>query len=359
MVETKGLENMSKRIVAVVSIAVLFLLVSSLLVGVTSAGSLSVEVGSEEMVITTEYAGVESNPDVVKLKSDFLEAWVVPNRGLLLYKLLHRPTGTSVLYYTPTPSPYKGEMGRYTFEFGGEYLLTPWNERDWQPMIQEYEIEEETADSLKVRVTGSSPETGIVANVVVSMSSPGTEIVFHVELTNGGKNPVGFRRVERTVFDASEGRLSLPVEEIRVTESGGDWPSEEGSLEWPQPWVYTKDMKGYGKFVAETPEFGISHGSFKVTKRVDFPRDVSTQVTYYEQGYDDYPFSRDILHVETWADEEVSLHPGESIEYDIRFEVEAEVEEPKDRLPQVLVIVGAVVVVVLVIVALARKRVRG
>ncbi len=357
MVETKGLENMSKRIVVVVLVVVLFLLVSPLLAEGTS-GSLRIEVDNEEMVITTEYAGVESNPDVVKLKSDFLEAWVVPNRGLLLYKLLYQPTGTSVLYHTPTPSPYKGEMGRYTFEFGGEYLLTPWNERDWQPMIQEYEIEEETADSLKVRVTGSSPETGIVANVVVSMSSPGTEIVFHVELTNGGKKPVGFKRVERTVFDASEGRLSLPVEEIRVTESGGDWPSEEGSLEWPQPWVCTKDMKGYGKFVAETPEFGISHGSFKVTKRVDFPGDVSTLVTYYEQGYGDYPFSRDILRVETWADEEVSLHLGESIEYDIRFEVEAEVEEPKDRLPQVLVIVGAVVVV-LVIVALARKRVRG
>lgn len=357
MVETKGLENMSKRIVAVVLVVVLFLLVSPLLAEGTSE-SLRIEVGNEEMVITTEYAGVESNPDVVKLKSDFLEAWVVPNRGLLLYKLLHQPTGTSVLYYTSTPTPYKGEMGRYTFEFGGEYLLTPWNERDWQPMIQEYEIEEETADSLKVRVTGSSPETGIVANVVVSMSSPGTEIVFHVELTNGGKKPVGFRCVERTVFDASEGKLSLPVEEIKVTESGGDWPSEEGSLEWPQPWAYTKDMEGYGKFVAETPEFGISHGSFKVTKRVDFPGDVSTIVTYYEQGYGDYPFSRDILRVETWADEEVSLHPGESIEYDIRFEVEAEVEEPKDRLPQVLVIVGAVVVV-LVIVALARKRVRG
>ncbi|MFQ5796922.1 MAG: hypothetical protein ACE5JP_18025, partial [Candidatus Bipolaricaulia bacterium] len=121
-----------------------YLVCASLLLGIWGFGGTGSTVSSQEgcrltirediyFLPPSELADTKSFPETLVLENETITAWVMPNRGRLIFEMILKETGHSQLLTNPTPLPLRFQ-GVYTFEFGGVYSTFPWNRRDQQPL---------------------------------------------------------------------------------------------------------------------------------------------------------------------------------------------------------------------------------
>ncbi len=327
----------------------------------TAVGSeepLELNIEQKHMKETTEMGAIEHEPDIVQVAGENLEIWMVPNRGLPIYKLFYRPEEKNILYSDPHPDPYEFEPGRFTFEFGGLYLLNPWNLRDQQPVLMHYEILREDPDVIEIEIAGEDPETGLVTRIIAKLELPGNRLNLNVELINESNEDLTFSELERIAIDASkDGELDIPVEEVDIIKSEEGWPEDEGISNWPAEWSSFNDMEGYGQFSADTNNFEISYGTFRLIKEFNSERDTKTEVTYVDEELEDYPFTSDLIRFETKLETDLKLEPGQSFDYDITLELES--EDIEEEFPIYMAIFILIVVIVTIAITLVSYKKRS
>lgn len=209
----------------------------------------------------SELADTKSYPEVLILENDFVTAWLVPNRGRLIFDLVFRETGHSQLLATPNPRPLRF-LGTYTFEFGGIYATFPWNKRDQQPLNLSFEVlqGEETCEVL---MRSQDPETGVQFSGRVYLPSVGTEVRIFIVLTNPTSNawtiPFGIVALVRPGGAMThDAELIIPTESVRVGLNQDGWMGPEGTqVRWPASWTWWGGFQGAGWFYVDLEDLHI------------------------------------------------------------------------------------------------------
>lgn len=211
----------------------------------------------------TEMAGEKLYPDVIILENDLLQVLSVPNRGRLLFNIVHKITGNSQLANNRTPLPLQFR-GMYTFEFGGVYSTFPWHKRDNQPLPLEIggPIDHNMCVTLLWVV---DPETSIKMLASLELSPTEPEVSLNIDLHNPrGRDQVidiGVVVAARPGGKASsEMEVLIPTSTVHIGENEGGWMGEKGTeTPWPRPWSRWGNFNYPGAFYfdvrkASTPE---------------------------------------------------------------------------------------------------------
>ena len=211
----------------------------------------------------TEMAGEKLYPDVIIIENDLLQVLSVPNRGRLLFDIVHKITGNSQLANNRTPLPLRFR-GMYTFEFGGVYTTFPWHKRDNQPLP--LEVGEPTNSNMCVTLMEVvDPETSIQMLASLELSPTNPEVILNIDLHNPRDHDqvidIGLVVAARPGGKASsEMEVLIPTSTVRIGENEGGWMGEKGTeTTWPMPWSRWGNFNYPGAFYfdvrkASTPE---------------------------------------------------------------------------------------------------------
>jgi len=214
----------------------------------------------------TEMAGEKLYPDVIIIENDVLQVLSVPNRGRLLFDIIHKITGNSQLASNRTPLPLKFR-GVYTFEFGGVYSTFPWHKRDNTPLP--LETGEPTDHEMCVRLMWVvDPETSIQMIATLELSPTDPEVTLNIDLYNPWDRDqvidIGLVVAARPGGKGSSDlEVRIPTSTARIGDNEGGWMGEKGTeTPWPMPWSRWGNFIYPGAFYfdvskAETPEIVV------------------------------------------------------------------------------------------------------
>lgn len=272
----------------------------------------------------SEMSGLVAYPDIVVVENEYVELRLLPNRGISIWRYLFKATGNDELYFNANPIPAKDPSGRgpYFAEFGGNYLLFPWNWRDNTPLLASYQILTNTTDIVQVTMSATDIETkmNVEQQVVLRRESPVVEIYSKIVNQNVAEATLQLR--DRTVVTVTNNTyFEVPTDKVTIGPSAEGWMGIENSeLSWPQPWRQYKNWKAEGSFYAYNP----SEASIQI-KNIDTgyqfikswePKGLLKSIRIQSWGpyYDTMKFSKPVAYIE-FSSENKTLSPGGSIEF--------------------------------------------
>ena len=283
---------------------------------------------SEEYVFPpSEFQGTKEHPEILTVQNNYIIIEILPNRGLTLWSLQYKPLMQNFLYRESKPLPYLDEItNKYYIEFGGYYPLFPWNNRDNQPLITDFEVIESSQQKVIVYLYGKEIETGLKLEEWIKIEDESSLIDIKIRITNlSGKN-LSFKFSDRLVLQviSENSEILLPVSSITILRSENNWMGVVGEkVSWPQPYNVMKNYIAPGIFTGELENryFAIMSdrkGSILVKMwREDFKTvTVRGWGTKYEEAY----FKNPVIYLQTETGQ-IILKNEESKDFQIRFYV--------------------------------------
>ena len=272
----------------------------------------------------SEMTELVSYPDILVVENDYIEMHLLPNRGISIWKYLFKTTGNDELYFNANPTPVEDPSGRgpYFAEFGGHYLLFPWNWRDNTPLLASYQIVVNSTDMIQVTMSATDIETKVKAEQQVTLRRESPLVEINFKMLNQNPAEVTFQLRDRTVVTVRDNTyFEVPTEKIKIGASAEGWMGTQNTeVAWPQPWRQYKNWKAEGSFYAYNP----SDASMRI-KNIDTgdefvkswePKELLKSIKIQSWGpyYDTMKFLKATAYVE-FSSENMTLSPGESIEF--------------------------------------------
>lgn len=279
-----------------------------LLISVASA-EVSFSIRNNQYVFPpSEFAGTKEYPDILMIKNEYIDAEVLPNRGITLWKLKSELTGMDYLYFNPSPLPYLDELTMtYYADFGGYYPLYPWNNRDNQPYMVKYEILEKSSEKVRIYMHGEDIEKGVMIEEWLSFEEKSTKISINMKITNLSGKKLSFTFGDRLVLliPSESTYIEIPASNARIVMSEDNWMGEEGEIvTWPQEWAMWKNFKapGVASLDIKKPYIAIvNKEADEIFVKVWKPAEKLEEVVIRSWGpkYEDAHFEAPVMYIET------------------------------------------------------------
>lgn len=310
----------------IIALASLFLL-SPIAGFAENEEEVKISIRSNEYVFPpSEFHGTKEYPDIIIVENRYLRVEVLPNRGLLLWKLTSKLTGNEFLYYNSRPLPYLDELtNTYCLEFGGYYLEFPWNKRDNQPVMLSYEIVEKGPERVVIYLYGEEIETKfrIEAWLMIDKWSPGVH--FKINITNLSGKDSYFVFADRIVISTplEETSIILPTNFIEIVFSKNDWLGAKGTeLPWPHPISSLDNFEAPAAFSTKLNATYIAimnarNGEALITYWKS-PTPPTILIKNFGKEYEDYRFDKPVTYLHTKGEDKM-LGARESAIAEVHF----------------------------------------
>ncbi|MEM1574124.1 MAG: hypothetical protein QXY96_06590 [Candidatus Methanomethylicaceae archaeon] len=272
----------------------------------------------------TEFVTTAAYPDIVFLENDYIRVSLLPNRGLTLWGFFYKLKNEELLYIDPKPIAHRDEKGMLFLEFGGYYMLNPWNQRDYCQCVKEYKILSNRSDMVQVYTIAYEIQTDLKLEEIVTLRKENAKIEINVKITNAGKKDRTFRFYDRFVpLVNANTTIYIPTNKIKIGKSERNWMGAEGNfIEWPQAWSKLSEFKKYGFFFIENINYiGL------IKNRIIFIKDwlskndsLITRFCYFADKYTEFNFKNSTSYIESIG-REITLKPNESYEILLEFYV--------------------------------------
>ncbi|MEM3393918.1 MAG: hypothetical protein QXY79_02620, partial [Candidatus Methanomethylicia archaeon] len=281
---------------------------------------------SEEYVFPpSEFQGTKEHPEILTIQNNYIIVEILPNRGLTLWSLQYKPSKQVFLYRESKPLPYLDELtSKYYIEFGGYYPLFPWNKRDNQPLITNFEVIESSPQKVIVYLYGEEIETGVKLEEWITIEDESSMIDIKIRITNlSGKN-LSFKFADRLVnlVTSENSEILLPVSSIIVVDSDNDWIGVTGEkISWPQPYSIMKNFIAPAIFTGELEDryFAIMSdigGSILIKVWKDDFQTIT--VRGWGAKYEEAHFKKPVIYLQVETDQ-IDLKNKESKDFQLRF----------------------------------------
>lgn len=305
-------------------------------IGFTESGEeVKISIRSNEYVFPpSEFHGTKEYPDIITVENRYLKIEVLPNRGLLLWKLTSKLTGKEFLYHDSRPLPYLDELtNTYCLEFGGYYLEFPWNKRDNQPVMLNYEVIESGPEKIVIYLYGEEIETKFRIDAWLTVDKWSPRVHLKINITNLSGRDGNFAFADRIIAltPLEKTSLILPTSYIKILFSESDWLGvKEAELQWPHPISNLENFEAPAAFSTklDAPYLGIinieNHEALIIYWKSEIPPKII--VKSFGKKYEDYHLDQPVTYLHSKGEDKI-LTSGESAVMEVYFYILQDLEK--------------------------------